>query len=416
MSAIVLRQVSKQYVSYAHELDRLWEVLTRRPRHRAFQALSDINLTIPHGQVLGIVGKNGAGKSTLLKLMAGTLQPSSGRIEANGRVAALLELGSGFHPEMSGRDNVYLSGAIMGLTQSEIERLYPEIVAFAGIQEFMEQPVKTYSSGMFVRLAFAVATCVEPDILIIDEALSVGDGAFARKSFERIKAIRDHGKTILFCSHSLYQVEAICNRVLWIDQGRLRMDGEPAAVVTAYNNFLAMDAVASANTSAAAVAAVAVSAPVAHGTARLTGVAASADGHSGPVLELETGRSDLQIDVRFDSDPNLSCPSVALAFVGEDQRIVTSAGTHNDGYTLTRDARGCCELNVVFPQFSLLKGNYWLNVYLLGEEGVHLYDQALAAVELRVSQHGLEQGLVTLPRRWSQPEPLAVARKRQRTP
>ena len=143
MSAIVLRQVSKQYVSYAHEIDRLWEVLTRRPRHRAFQALSDVNLMVPHGQVLGIVGKNGAGKSTLLKLMAGTLQPSTGHVEANGRVAALLELGSGFHPEMSGRDNVYLSGAIMGLTQAEIDRLYPEIVAFAGIQEFMDQPVKT---------------------------------------------------------------------------------------------------------------------------------------------------------------------------------------------------------------------------------------------------------------------------------
>ncbi len=403
MNAIVLSQVSKQYVSYAHELDRLWEVLTRRPRHRAFQALSDINITIPHGQVLGIVGKNGAGKSTLLKLMAGTLQPSSGRIEANGRVAALLELGSGFHPEMSGRDNVYLSGAIMGLTQTEIDRLYPEIVAFAGIGEFMEQPVKTYSSGMFVRLAFAVATCVEPDILIIDEALSVGDGAFAHKSFERIKAIRDHGKTILFCSHSLYQVEAICNRVLWIDQGRLRMDGEPAAVVNAYNNFLAMETSATASISATPAAKVTVSTPTMPSTARLTGVTASAGGQSGPVIELETGRSDLQITVSFESDPVLPCPSVALEFVGEDRRTVTSAGTHNDGLTLTRDARGCCELSAIFPKFSLLKGSYWLNVFLLGEEGIHLYDRAFAAVELRVSQRGLEQGFVTLPRRWLQP-------------
>ncbi len=401
MSAIVLRQVSKHYVSYAHELDRLWEVLTRRPRHRDFRALSDINLMVPHGQVLGIVGKNGAGKSTLLKLVAGTLQPSGGSIEAQGRVAALLELGAGFHPEMSGRENVHLSGAIMGLSQTEIDNLYPAIVAFAGIEEFMDQPVKTYSSGMFMRLAFAVATCVEPDILIIDEALSVGDGAFARKSFERIKTIRDHGKTILFCSHSLYQVEAICNRVLWIDQGRVRMDGEPAAVVTAYNNFLALETVAS--TSAPPASAAAASVPVAHGTARLTGVVASADGKTGPALELETGRSDVQISVRFDSDPSLPCPSVALAFAGEDQRIVTSAGTHNDGLALTRDLQGRCEVSVIFPQFSLLKGTYWLNVYLLGEEGIHLYDQAFAAVELRVSQRGLEQGLVTLPRRWSQP-------------
>jgi len=263
---------------------------------------------------------------------------------------------------------------------------------------------------MFVRLAFAVATCVEPDILIIDEALSVGDGAFARKSFERIKSIRDHGKTILFCSHSLYQVEAICNRVLWIDQGRLRMDGEPAAVVTAYNNFLAMEATAPAGESTAIAAA---SAPVAHGSARLTGVVASVDGKIGPALELESGRDDLQVSVRFDSDPALPCPSVALAFQGEDQRIVTSAGTHNDGLVLTRDAQGRCDLGVIFPQFSLLKGSYWLNVYLLGEDGIHLYDQAFAAVELRVNQRGLEQGLVTLPRRWSQPPASAGASHRR---
>lgn len=412
MSAIVLRQVGKHYVSYAHEFDRLWEVLTRQSRHRSFQALSDINLMVPHGQVLGIVGKNGAGKSTLLKLVAGTLLPSTGGVEVSGRVAALLELGSGFHPEMSGRENVYLTGAIMGLTQAEIDRLYPEIVAFAGIGEFMEQPVKTYSSGMFVRLAFAVATCVEPDILIIDEALSVGDGAFARKSFERIKAIRDHGKTILFCSHSLYQVEAICSRVLWIDQGRVRMDGEPAAVVTAYNNFLAVEAAAPVD--APTGIAVAIAPPV-HGTARLTGVIASVDGKAGPALELETGHNDLQVSVRFDSDPSLPCPSVALAFQGDDQRIVTSAGTHNDGLTLARDAWGHGEVSVVFPKFSLLKGNYWLNVYLLGEDGVHLYDQAFAAVELRVSQRGLEQGLVSLPRRWLQSTGLNTDRERQRS-
>ncbi len=410
MSAIVMRQVGKHYVSYAHEFDRLREVLTRRSRHRSFQALSDVNLMVPHGQVLGIIGKNGAGKSTLLKLVAGTLLPSTGSVEVSGRVAALLELGSGFHPEMSGRENVYLTGAIMGLTQTEIDRLYPEIVAFAGIGEFMEQSVKTYSSGMFVRLAFAVATCVEPDILIVDEALSVGDGAFARKSFERIKAIRDHGKTILFCSHSLYQVEAICSRVLWIDQGRVRMDGEPAAVVTAYNNFLAGEASA---TASAPVAAAVATAPPVHGTARLIGVVASVDGKAGPALELETGRNDLQITVCFDSDPSLPCPSVALAFQGEDQRIVTSAGTHNDGLTLVRDARGHGEVSVVFPKFSLLKGNYWLNVYLLGEDGVHLYDQAFAAVELHISQRGLEQGIVTLPRRWSQPDNPKTASRRQ---
>lgn len=396
MSAIVLRQAGKQYVSYAHEFDRLWEVLTRRSRHRSFQALSDINLVIPRGQVLGIVGKNGAGKSTLLKLMAGTLLTSTGSVEVSGRVAALLELGSGFHPEMTGRENVYLSGAIMGLTQAEIDRLYPEIVAFAGIQEFMDQPVKTYSSGMFVRLAFAVATCVEPDILIVDEALSVGDGAFARKSFERIKAIRDHGKTILFCSHSLHQVEAICTRVIWIDQGRMRMDGDPASVVTAYYNFLTVETAATTSVSDASAA----SAPVLTGTARLTGVAASVNGKTGSLLELDSGRSDLHITILFDSDPTLSCPSVAFAFVGEDQRVVSSAATHIDGLAPQRDAAGHGKITAIFPCLPLLRGRYLLNVYLACENGLHLYELAIAAVELRVRQEGLERGVVRLPHRW----------------
>lgn len=197
--AISLQSVSKIYRTYAHGWDRLWEVLTYRPRAQVFQALQPMTLYISHGQVVGIIGRNGAGKSTLLKIVAGTLSSDEGgACEVAGRVAALLELGSGFHPEMSGRENVYLSGAVIGLAVEDMDKLYDEIVAFAGLEEFMERPVKTYSSGMFMRLAFAVATCVEPDILIIDEALSVGDGAFARKSFDRIMQFREAKKPFYF--------------------------------------------------------------------------------------------------------------------------------------------------------------------------------------------------------------------------
>jgi lipopolysaccharide transport system ATP-binding protein len=406
VNAVSLQGVGKAYVQYAHHLDRLLEVLTGRPRHREFHALRDLSLDIAAGEVLGVVGRNGAGKSTLLKLVTGTATPSAGRVAVHGRVAALLELGGGFHPEMSGRDNVFLSGAVMGLSQPQIERLYPAIVEFAGIAGFMDQPVKTYSSGMFVRLAFAVATCVEPDILVIDEALSVGDGAFARKSFERIKAIRDRGRTILFCSHSMYQVEAICTRVIWLEQGRVRMDGPPAEVVSAYNAFLATEEAEREMSAGAPAVAGAAPAPVApRGSARLAAIAVAADGRSGKALELETGRSDLAVTVRFESDPALPCPSVALVFNGEDQRTVASAGTHNDGFILKRSPDGRGEVRAIFPAFPLLKGGYTLDVYLLCENAVHLYDHAIAAAELRVRQRGLEQGVVSLAHRWEGSRP-----------
>ena len=180
--------LGKTFAVYERPLDRLWQLLAghRRQYGKRFPALADISFVLPKGQVLGLVGDNGAGKSTLLQLICKTLTPSTGQLEVHGRVAALLELGAGFNPDFSGRENIYLNAAVLGLTQSEIDQRYAGIVEFSGVADFIEQPVKTYSSGMYMRLAFSIATCVDPDILVIDEALSVGDGAFARKSFDRI--------------------------------------------------------------------------------------------------------------------------------------------------------------------------------------------------------------------------------------
>lgn len=206
----------------------------RRAIGREFWALRGVDLEVSRGEVLGLVGRNGAGKSTLLQMVCGTLTPTEGELQVNGRVAALLELGAGFNPEFSGVENVYLNAALMGLNRAQVNERLDGILEFADIGEFVHQPVKTYSSGMFVRLAFAVATSVEPEILVIDEALSVGDGAFARKSFDRIMALRDSGVTIVFCSHSMYQVEALCERAIWLEGGQLKMIGQAAAVTSAY--------------------------------------------------------------------------------------------------------------------------------------------------------------------------------------
>lgn len=237
--AVSVQDLGKRFILYEKPMHRLCEMLPWCKRYgREFVALENISFQLPRGQVLGLIGKNGAGKSTLLQLICGTLRPSSGSVTVNGRIAALLELGAGFNPEFTGRENVYMNASILGLEKAEIDRRYDDIVAFSGLQEFIDQPVKTYSSGMYVRLAFSIATSVEPDILIIDEALSVGDGAFARKSFDRIMDLKAAGATIIFCSHSMYHIEAICDQALWLERGRMVKMGKPDAVARLYGESL----------------------------------------------------------------------------------------------------------------------------------------------------------------------------------
>jgi lipopolysaccharide transport system ATP-binding protein len=237
---IKIESLSKSFPIYAKPYHRLMQMLVPGERHRwyrEFHALRDIHLSVRRGETVGIVGRNGSGKSTLLQLICGTLAPSHGTVTVSGRIAALLELGAGFNPEFTGRENVYLNGTVLGLTRQEIDARFEEIVAFADIGEFIEQPVKTYSSGMYVRLAFAVAINVEPDILIVDEALSVGDEAFQRKCFARIEAIRDAGATVLFVSHAASTVIELCDRAVLLDHGELMLDGTPKYVVSRYHKL-----------------------------------------------------------------------------------------------------------------------------------------------------------------------------------
>lgn len=238
--ALTVDGLSKRYEMYARPVDRLLQTLFRGRRQffREFWALRDVSFALTPGQVLGVVGRNGSGKSTLLQLVAGTLTPTAGEVATQGRVAALLELGSGFNPEFTGRENVFLNGAILGLTHAEVRERLPDILAFADIDEFVDRPVKTYSSGMALRLAFAVATAVTPRVLIVDEALAVGDEAFQRKCFARIEAIRDGGAVVLFVSHSPQQILELCDTALLLDHGRVVMHDEPRRVVPAYQKLI----------------------------------------------------------------------------------------------------------------------------------------------------------------------------------
>ena len=240
MGAIVVKDLGKAYKQYPTRWSHLAEwVFPRRPRHKLKWVLRDVGFSVKPGEAVGLIGINGAGKSTLLKLITGTTQPTTGTVYMEGRVAALLELGMGFHPDFTGRQNVYMAGQLLGMTVEEITALMSEIEAFAEIGDYMDQPVRVYSSGMQMRVAFSVATARRPDILIVDEALSVGDAYFQHKSFDRIRRYRQQGTTLLLVSHDKQAIQSVCDRALLLDGGRLTKEGAPEEIMDYYNALIA---------------------------------------------------------------------------------------------------------------------------------------------------------------------------------
>jgi lipopolysaccharide transport system ATP-binding protein len=397
--AIECAGLGKAYLMAASPLQRLMHQLRGHSQARRHWALRDVDLQVARGEVVGVVGRNGAGKSTLLQLLCGTLAPTTGSVAVRGRVAALLELGAGFNPQFTGRENALLNAALLGLSAEEARARLGDMLSFADIGEFADQPVRTYSSGMFMRLAFAVATSVEPDILVIDEALSVGDGAFARKSFERIMELRAGGATILFCSHSMYQVEALCERALWLDGGTVRMSGPASEVCGAYQaslNGLDRPNWGGALTGPSAPAAVA-----APGTARLTGFTVAArDAPPGARVQVRSGEDDVVLSWHFASDPALPTPTVAVGISDENGLTVSSALSLLDGAVVHRNVDGSGWAQMVLTKVPLLKGRYSLTAFLMSEDGLHPYDQVMQAAQVTVEQDGPLQGFVSLPRRW----------------
>jgi lipopolysaccharide transport system ATP-binding protein len=238
--AVVVDHVSKKFRLYHERNQSLKSAVMRRRRmvHDDFWAVRDVTFDVPTGETFGLIGRNGSGKSTLLKMLARIYVPDRGSITAQGRVASLLEVGSGFHPELSGKENIFLNGAILGLSRREVRARYDEIVDFAGVEQFIDQPIKNYSSGMYVRLGFAVAISVRPDVLVVDEVLAVGDGAFKKKSQDKFTELKASGCTVILVSHSLPQVRELCDTVAWLDKGQLRRVGDAASVTAEYEASL----------------------------------------------------------------------------------------------------------------------------------------------------------------------------------
>ena len=388
---IDLRGVSKSYSLESRPWRRLWNQLTgRTDSGRQHRALSNVNIQVRRGEVVGIVGRNGAGKSTLLQVVCGVLHPTTGSRTVTGRIAALLELGAGFNPELTGRENVRLNGPLLGMSAAQVEQRMGGIIDFAGIGEYIDQPVRSYSSGMFMRLAFTMATSMEPDILVIDEALSVGDGGFARKSFERIMALKERGTTILFCSHSMFQVESLCTRALWVEAGEVRFDGPAHLATVEYSEWLARFEQGKAD-----VAPQAQRFDSASATLKRMALVAPAG-----VRPLRSGTDDLVIEVEFNSDPLLPNPTLGVVIHGADGRAVASAGNWLDGVPLKREPSGHARTRLCFSALPLLKGRYTVTAYVLCDRSINVYAAAHHAATFEVEQDHVEQGVVSLPHRW----------------
>jgi len=387
--AIEARHLTKVYRLYRRPVDSLLEMLLRRPRHTPFYALRDLSFTVSRGETVGIIGDNGAGKSTLLKIVAGTVRPTSGQIEV--RVSAILELGVGFHPDLTGIENARLACALMGLGREETEAKLPAIAAFSELGDFLERPLKTYSSGMKVRLAFAIATSVDPDILIIDEALAVGDGYFQKKCIDRIEAFREGGKTLLFCSHSMYLVKQLCRRAIWLERGSLRMVGEAAEVVAAYQDALRRREAPSPPSGKPP--------PSGERLAWLEGIRLQ------PGSEVAFGQT-LAIEIAV-AHRNLPPDQlhVGLILFRNDGVECLGVSTQREGKRLAELGRNRLGIVLELPELQLLEGEYYGSLWLLDGTGLHVYDMVPRAFTFRVRQpeHLPALGLVWLPHRWRAP-------------
>lgn len=409
-TTLKVNDLGKEYRIFQSPQQRLWALLSNRNNFTSHWALRGVSLELQRGQCLGLIGDNGAGKSSLLKLLAGTMQPSEGNIQRKGRVTAILELGAGFHPDFTGRENLYFGGSLIGISTQQMHRLEAEIIAFSELQEAIDRPIKTYSSGMVVRLAFALVTAIEPSLLIIDEALAVGDQHFQKKCVERIEAFRNNGCTILFCSHSLYHVQRLCDTALWLHQGRARALGPASEVIANYEAHVRSRQQSPSETHPSGTEAPDTSAP--EPAAPPSSESRPAHAHIETVVLPDLVEQPDAPCGRLAS-PHLRITVRARAPAGERPHMgvmleqagggvgITTAGTHVDGANAVQDADGAWVATVTFTDLPLHTGQYSVSVYLFDAMGLVVYDEWKNCARF---QHVFAQstpGLVRLPHVWS---------------
>lgn len=383
---LALAGVGKDYAKVetrGGQLRLVWDLLRGHGAAHVFRALDDVTFTLQRGQSLGIIGENGAGKSTLLKIVAGVVPPTRGTVAVTGRVGALLELGSGFHPEYTGLANIELAAALLGLGPAEIAAKREEIIAFADIGEHIHDPIKHYSSGMVVRLGFAVATALRPDILITDEVLAVGDESFQKKCVAWMEEYLSDGGTLLLCSHSMFHIQKLCRHALWLREGRVEQYGDAMDVTQAYLAFHEEKSAKSRE-------------PIAATAAAAAGVYAVQTLELAPGEVLQTGD---MLDVRGEVySPDGRTPVVLVGIVRADGTPVYGVATDMEGVAPARIADDRFRFALTLPGLSLLPGKYVVRAHAMDPEGVRLFDHVERS--LVVTGASREMGLVRLPHRW----------------
>jgi lipopolysaccharide transport system ATP-binding protein len=381
-------KLSKCYRLYARPIDRLKELLLGKRSHQEFWALKDVSLSVQRGVSLGILGENGAGKSTLLKILTGALTPTSGTVDVHGRIASIIELGMGFHPEFSGLDNLFVGGALLGFSHKQMEAKIPEIEAFSELGEFLGRPLKSYSTGMNMRLSFSLAVNVEPDLLIVDEALAVGDGYFQKKCVDRIRAFQEQGGSLLLCSHSLYTVNLLCQEALWLRTGQVEARGPAPQVIAAYEAYL---------------------------NARESKLPEQPWQERHPGGELHSVRlvdgsephdpgrvprgTAVCVEIHWTSDSPERPFHLGVAVDRVDNLTCFASSTLKDGLP-PFTGQTTYRATLRFPAVPLTNGSFRVMIFLLDEHGVHVYDHRAADPVLTIANDEKEWGICYLEHAW----------------
>jgi len=390
-SAVTVEGVSKRFRVY-HERNQSLKAAIMRGRrsvHEDFWALTDVGFEIPTATTFGLVGDNGSGKSTLLKCIAGILSPDAGTISASGRMAALLEVGSGFHPELSGRDNVYLNGSILGMTRKEIDRKFDGIVDFSGVENFIDQPVKNYSSGMYVRLGFSVAINVDPEILLVDEVLAVGDAAFQEKCAEKFTEFSREGRTVVVVSHSMYSLRNMCDQVAWLDHGRLMETGDAKPVLERYLDSTRTDIRAGE-----------------HGEVRWGSGEAVVNGvdilSGGVVVEKVRTGDKVSIRINYTAKERILNPVFGLAIESHDGVYLWANNTRDVHYPID-SIEGPGSIECLIPNLALQPGSFQVHASVVDSSTTHVFDYLRDAARLSVDFGSPVEsgGYLALDGRWS---------------
>ena len=388
---IDIKHLSKVYHLYDRPVDRLKEVfsLRRKSFHREHNALKDISLRVQKGDCVGIVGKNGSGKSTLLKIIAGVVSPTGGEVAIKGKISALLELGAGFNPEYTGLENIYLNGTMMGYSPAEMAKKVNDIIAFADIGDYIHQPVKTYSSGMFARLAFAVSISVEPDILIVDEVLSVGDARFQIKCIDKMKELKAMGTTILFVSHATEQIKRFCNKAIWMHDGEIRQIGEAGETVDIYENDMRFGDNAATKTAGKQESPVREKPSMAYIN--------SIQINQGRFRTFDTLVAEVEYEICEEEIEGFIL-GVAIYTANRDHYIF-GPNTYLDR-TEVPSKKGIHKVRYVIPRLPLIRGQYVLDVGIFNSEGIVNFDYKTSAVGFSVSNPYFSEGDFYMEHTW----------------